>query len=181
MACGAAPVVVTWLHAYSDTPHRHPQPSYELTLVTAALGVLTTLVARLLHCRLGGSWLAIAGLALADGFLQAGLARCQEPDFDLWRLLLFGYRACIRLEQGRTDEAVESAAIEAGDPRSSPLPRILGKVVIGLAGARRGDRGCERCSPRRWRLPLRAESSSVSRRRRRQRQRPRCWPATPTA
>ena len=35
--------------------------------------------------------------------------------------------ACLRLEQGRVDEAVESAAIAAGDPRSSPLPRMLGQ------------------------------------------------------
>ena len=77
--------------------------------------------------------------ALAERCLQAGLARCREPDFDLWRLLMSGYRACIRLEQGLWDEAVEAAATALGDPRSSPLPRILGRVVTGLARARRGD------------------------------------------
>jgi DNA-binding CsgD family transcriptional regulator/tetratricopeptide (TPR) repeat protein len=77
--------------------------------------------------------------ALAERFLQAGLARCQAPDFDLWRLQMCGYRACLRLEQGRWEEAAESAAIALGDPRSSPLPRILGMVVLGLLRARRGD------------------------------------------
>ena len=76
---------------------------------------------------------------LAESYLQAGLARCPGPDYDLWRLLFCGFGACLRLEQGRMDEAMESAAIAAGDPRSSPFPRVLGKVVIGLAGARRGD------------------------------------------
>jgi DNA-binding CsgD family transcriptional regulator/tetratricopeptide (TPR) repeat protein len=76
---------------------------------------------------------------LAEGFLQAGLARCQEPDFDLWHMQMCGFRACLRLEQGRWDEAVESAAAAGSDPRSSPLPRILGMVVLGLVRARRGD------------------------------------------
>jgi DNA-binding CsgD family transcriptional regulator len=77
--------------------------------------------------------------ALAEIFLQAGLARCREPDFDLWRLQMCGHRACMRLEQGRTDEAMESATIAMSDPRSSPLPRILGTVVIGLTRVRAGD------------------------------------------
>ena len=76
---------------------------------------------------------------LAEDYLQAGLARCREPDFDLWRLQMCGYRACLRLEQGRWDEAVESAASALRDLRSSPLPRILGMVVLGLVRARRGD------------------------------------------
>jgi DNA-binding CsgD family transcriptional regulator len=77
--------------------------------------------------------------ALAERFLQAGLARCREPDFDLWRLQMVAHRACIRLEQGRWMEALESAEMAASDPRSSPLPRILGAAVAGLVRARRGD------------------------------------------
>lgn len=76
---------------------------------------------------------------LAERYLEAGLARCREPDFDLWRLHLLGYRACLRLEQGRWDEASETARLTLRDPRSSPLPRILGMVVLGLVRARRGD------------------------------------------
>ena len=79
--------------------------------------------------------------ALAERFLQAGLARCREPDFDLWRLQICAHRACIRLEQGRVAEAVASAEQASGDPRSSPLPRILGSVVLGLVQARRGEPG----------------------------------------
>jgi DNA-binding CsgD family transcriptional regulator len=81
--------------------------------------------------------------ALAERFLQAGLARCREPDFDLWRLQMCGHRACIRLEQGRVAEAVASAEQARSDPRSSPLPRILGSVVLGLVEARRGEPGAQ--------------------------------------
>ena len=77
--------------------------------------------------------------ALAERFLQAGLARCREPDFDLWRLQMIAHRACIRLEQGRWEEALESAEVAASDSRSSPLPRILGATVAGLVRVRRGD------------------------------------------
>jgi len=76
---------------------------------------------------------------LAERYLQAGLARCREPDFDLWRLHLLGYRARLRLEQGLWDDAVESAMLAVRDPRSSPLPRILAMTVLGLVRARRGD------------------------------------------
>ncbi len=76
---------------------------------------------------------------LAERYLVAGLARCSAPDFDLWRLQHCAQLACVRLEQDRWDEAVESARLAIADPRSSPLPRILGQVVIGLVRARRGD------------------------------------------
>ncbi len=78
-------------------------------------------------------------LPLAEQYLEAGLARCREPDYDLWRLHLLAYHACLRLQQGRWDEAAESARLAIADPRSSPLPRILGRVVLGLIRARRGD------------------------------------------
>lgn len=78
-------------------------------------------------------------LPLVEEYLEAGLRRCREPDYDLWRLHLLAYRACLRLEQGRWEEAAESAQLAVADPRSSPLPRILGRVVLGLVRARRGD------------------------------------------
>ena len=80
---------------------------------------------------------------LAERYLQAGLARCREPDFDLWRLQMSGHRACIRLEQGRVAEAVASAEQALSDPRGSPLPRILGSVVLGVVRARRGEAGAQ--------------------------------------
>jgi DNA-binding NarL/FixJ family response regulator len=78
-------------------------------------------------------------LHAAERRLEAGLALCREPDYDLWRLLLLGNQAWIRLVQGRWEDAVDSARSALSDPRSSPLPRILGGVVLALVRARRGD------------------------------------------
>ena len=78
---------------------------------------------------------------LAERCLEAGLTHCHEPDYDLWRLHLLGYRASLQLEQGRWDESAESAHQALQDPRSSPLPRIHGLVALGLIRARRGDPG----------------------------------------
>ncbi|HSC91429.1 MAG TPA: AAA family ATPase [Gaiellaceae bacterium] len=91
------------------------------------------------HSNTAGAAWRIRDYALAERSLQAGLARCREPDFDLWRLQLCAHQACVRLEQGRWQEAAESARLATADPRSSPLPRILGRVVLGLLRARRGD------------------------------------------
>ncbi len=77
--------------------------------------------------------------ALAEELLDFGFASCSEPDHDLWRLQMCAQRAVIRLEQGDWDEAVEYARLALADRSSSPLPRILGAVVLGLVRARRGD------------------------------------------
>jgi DNA-binding CsgD family transcriptional regulator len=69
----------------------------------------------------------------------AGLERCREPNYDLWRLHLLGHLAALRLEQGRWDEAIDAAKLTLRDPRSSPMPRILGLVTLALIRARRGD------------------------------------------
>jgi DNA-binding CsgD family transcriptional regulator/tetratricopeptide (TPR) repeat protein len=76
---------------------------------------------------------------LAEELLELGFARCSEPDYDLWRLQMCAQRAVMRLEQGDWDGAVEYARLSLADRSSSPLPRILGAVVLGLVRARRGD------------------------------------------
>jgi DNA-binding CsgD family transcriptional regulator len=48
-------------------------------------------------------------------------------------------RAVMRLERGDWDGAVEYARLALADRSSSPLPRILGAVGLGLVRARRGD------------------------------------------
>ncbi|HET6642720.1 MAG TPA: AAA family ATPase [Gaiellaceae bacterium] len=87
------------------------------------------------------AWAAVHHHAhdLAEHHHAEGLAIAAEPDYDLWRLNLLATRSLLELEQGRWDEAAESATFAMSDPRSSPLPRILGSVVLGLARARRGD------------------------------------------
>jgi len=71
--------------------------------------------------------------------VNAGLEFCGERGLDLWWLYLVAYRARAELDQGRWDEAVESAAFVLRQRRDAYLLRILGLVVLGLVRARRGD------------------------------------------
>ena len=77
--------------------------------------------------------------AVAERYAHRALELCREPHFDLWRLQLSAYMACLRLDRGDWDDALVWASTATADPRSSPLPRILGSVVVGLVAARRGD------------------------------------------
>jgi DNA-binding CsgD family transcriptional regulator/tetratricopeptide (TPR) repeat protein len=77
--------------------------------------------------------------AVAERYAQRALELCREPHFDLWRLQLSAYLACLRLDRGEWDDALGWAGMALSDPRSSPLPRILGSVVVALVAARRGD------------------------------------------
>ncbi len=88
--------------------------------------------------------LAISGVhvhdyALADHYLDAGLAYCSEHGLELYRLYLLAHRARWQLEQGRWAEAVDSAGSVLRIPRTSTTPRIVSLVVLGLTRARRGD------------------------------------------
>lgn len=71
--------------------------------------------------------------------LEAGLEYTSERGLDLWWLYLLAYRAGAELDQGRWDEAVDSAAFVLRHPRDAYLLRILSLVVLGLVRARRGD------------------------------------------
>jgi DNA-binding CsgD family transcriptional regulator/tetratricopeptide (TPR) repeat protein len=77
--------------------------------------------------------------ALANRFLDAGLAYCSERGLELWRLYLLAFRARSELDQGRWAEALESAEAVLRQPRASTLPRVFALVVLGLVRARRGD------------------------------------------
>src|SRR5207244_13540816 len=75
---------------------------------------------------------------LADRYLVEGLEYCGERGLDLWRLYLLAYRARSELDRARWDDAAESAMLVLGNPRSSPVPRIVALSVLGLVRARRG-------------------------------------------
>ena len=77
--------------------------------------------------------------ALADRYLEAGLGYAGERGLDYWGLLLLGCRARSQLDRGQWAEAADSAALVLRNPRTSPLPRVLARVVQGLVRARRGD------------------------------------------
>lgn len=77
----------------------------------------------------------------ADRALDAGLQLCADRGLELHRLYLLGYRARSQLNQGQWAEAVDSAALVLGVPRSSTVPRIHALTVTASVRARRGEPG----------------------------------------
>ena len=78
---------------------------------------------------------------LAARYLQAGIDYCSDHGLELHRPYLIAYRARVELDQGRWQEASDSAAAVLRVIRTSISPRILALVVLGLVRARRGDPG----------------------------------------
>ena len=76
---------------------------------------------------------------LADVYARDGVAYCTERDLDTYRRFLYAYGARSQLDQGRWDEAADSAAFVVGAPRSPPDARAVALAVLGLVRARRGD------------------------------------------
>lgn len=81
--------------------------------------------------------------AHATRYVNDGLDYCNEWDLDLYRPYLLAHRARIELDQGRWASVEEPLSLVLGDPRASPLSRILALVTLGLLRARRGE-------PDRW-------------------------------
>jgi DNA-binding CsgD family transcriptional regulator len=71
--------------------------------------------------------------------LQAGIAYCREHDLDSWLLYMTGWQARLELEQGRWDDAAESAMTVLTRPGVAAPTRITPLTVIGRLRARRGD------------------------------------------
>ena len=78
---------------------------------------------------------------LATRHLQVGIDYCSDRGLERDRLYLLASRARLELDQGRWQEASDSAAAVLGIPRTSITPRIFALVVLGLVRARRGDPG----------------------------------------
>jgi DNA-binding CsgD family transcriptional regulator len=79
---------------------------------------------------------------VAIGYLEAGLEYCRERDLELWSWHLIGDQARIALDQGRWEDAADSAALLLREPRTSiSVPVLQGLCVLGLLRARRGDPG----------------------------------------
>jgi DNA-binding CsgD family transcriptional regulator/tetratricopeptide (TPR) repeat protein len=78
---------------------------------------------------------------LATRYLQSGIDYCSDRGLELHRLYLLAHRARLELDQGRWQEASDSAAAVLRIPCTSITPRIVALVVLGLVRARRGDPG----------------------------------------
>jgi ATP/maltotriose-dependent transcriptional regulator MalT len=77
--------------------------------------------------------------ALANRYLHDATEYASDPELDLWWIYLLGYRARAELDQGRWDDAAETAALVVRERRASKLPVVLALTVTGRLRARRGD------------------------------------------
>jgi DNA-binding CsgD family transcriptional regulator/tetratricopeptide (TPR) repeat protein len=90
--------------------------------------------------------------AAAARYLDEGIAYCSERGFELFRLYLLTFRALNELNEGRWDEAADTAASVLRVPRSSTTPRIRTLVILALVRARRGDPGQRELLDEAWAL-----------------------------
>ncbi|MGH3002730.1 MAG: ATP-binding protein [Gaiellaceae bacterium] len=71
--------------------------------------------------------------------LGEGIEYCTERGLELWRLYVIVYRARVELDQGRWDDAADSAGFVLRQPHHAPLLRLLALTVLGTVRIRRGD------------------------------------------
>jgi DNA-binding CsgD family transcriptional regulator len=74
-----------------------------------------------------------------DRYLEAGIAYCEERDFEMFRRYLHTTRAQAALERARWAEATDAATLVLHAPGPSIIPRLYSWLVLGLVRARRGD------------------------------------------
>jgi DNA-binding CsgD family transcriptional regulator len=86
-------------------------------------------------------WAAIRNraLPLAAGYLRTAIEYATDTDRDLWWNHLLGYRARVELDEGRFDDASETATLILRRRRASTLPVMAALSVLGRLRARRGD------------------------------------------
>ncbi|HET6171543.1 MAG TPA: AAA family ATPase [Gaiellales bacterium] len=74
-----------------------------------------------------------------DRYVEAGIAYCEERDFEMFRRYLHTSRARVALERARWSEATDAATLVLHETGPSIIPRLYSLLVLGLARARRGD------------------------------------------
>ena len=101
-----------------------------------------------------GAWAAIRtrSYAVADRYLERGLASAAERGLELTRQALLAYRARSQFDQGRWPEATRSAERILALGRASAVPRINALAVAGLVAARQGDPEGRRMVEEAWGL-----------------------------
>ena len=111
-----------------------------------ALGRRGKLEERVVAAHLGRTYACLVWAAarrrsytIADHYLQEGLDWCAERDLDMWLHDLFAYRARLRLDQGRWDEAAGCAEAVLRGHESNIHAQTCALTVIGLLRARRGE------------------------------------------
>lgn len=79
--------------------------------------------------------------ALAERFVQDGLAYCTEHDLDAWGTYIRAWLGQARFERGAWDDAVVEATRVLDHAPLTIASRIPALVVLGGVGVRRGDPG----------------------------------------
>ena len=120
----------------ADDPEGAHKLQRSLTLAVAA--GLEEHVARA-HTNLACCAVDARDYELATSHFQAGIAYCREHDLDSWLLYMTGWQARLELEQGRWDDAAESAMTVLTRPDATAPTRITPLTVLGRLRARRGD------------------------------------------
>jgi DNA-binding CsgD family transcriptional regulator/tetratricopeptide (TPR) repeat protein len=77
----------------------------------------------------------------AERHLREGLDFCEERGIELCQLYLLACRACFEVDQGRWNEAADTAETVLRIHRTSTSPRIWALCALALVRARRGDPG----------------------------------------
>ena len=93
------------------------------------------------YTNLGSSSLEQREYDVADAFLESGIAFCRDCDLDSWQLYMQGLLSRSHLEQGRWDEAGDTAGSVLRYPHASAPTLITPLVVLGRLRGRRGDPG----------------------------------------
>lgn len=75
----------------------------------------------------------------ASGYMQAGLAYCEEHDLDWVRTYMLAYRARMRFEQGDWNAASEDVEAVLRSPRTPAIARIPALRTLAHLRVRRGD------------------------------------------
>ena len=133
-----ATITAAFAQLRRDGPE-HEQ-ALEAALAMARAHDLTTTVPRALN-NLAFAAVEHRDHALAERWIEEGIAYTDGHDLDLWRLSILSIRLWLELNQGRWDDAVDTAELLIGDLRDSPGPRIDAFLVLALVRARRGDPG----------------------------------------
>jgi len=91
------------------------------------------------YTNLSSTALASRSYERGMGYLENGLAYCDEYDLDSWRLYMLAYRARARFEQADWNGASEDLEVILRDHRPAPVSRILALTTLGHMRIRRGD------------------------------------------
>jgi DNA-binding CsgD family transcriptional regulator/MoxR-like ATPase len=106
---------------------------------------------RVLINMVGGA-LRVHQYGLAAEYADRAVEYCSDRGLELYRFYALAYRARFELDQGRWDEAAETAATVLRIRRASIMPRIFALVVLGLVRTRRGDPGHQELLDEAWTL-----------------------------